>query len=272
MTVNTQKLVYVESGPTGPTGTWEGVNILGTFTGPTGTFPVWGKYTGPTGASGPNGNFKHVYNIGPTAAAAAKGRIKTVIIPGFTGGGGGGGASAFNPADKTANLILSNNNLTATGGDGNSAGARGLVGHSTGKVQLQFVATLLGGLDYVGVGGLGATLATASGSQNEMIIITAGNIFSGNGTTGGAIGGIAGPTFPATYDMCIDFTTNLFWIRANNGQWNGSPTADPVAEVGGLTNIAIGTLFPFIMITGTGANVTLNTAPSPLQAGYSAWN
>jgi hypothetical protein len=89
MTINTQKQVYIEKGPTGPTGTWKGVNILGAFTGPTGLFAQWKQYTGPTGASGPNGNYEHVYNIGPTGI---KGEHKTVIIPGYSAGGGGGSA------------------------------------------------------------------------------------------------------------------------------------------------------------------------------------
>jgi ribosomal protein S28E/S33 len=90
MTANTQKLVRVLAGPTGPTGTVRGVRILSTFTGPTGTFPVWGQVnatqqaTGATGgAKGVTGTFEEVYQvIGATGAAHD---IKTVIIPGFTG-------------------------------------------------------------------------------------------------------------------------------------------------------------------------------------------
>ncbi len=82
MPINTQKLVRVLAGPTGPTGTFEGVHILSTFTGPTGTFPVWGQINAAQQALSPTGTFKSVYPIAGTGPA---GRIKTVIIPGFTG-------------------------------------------------------------------------------------------------------------------------------------------------------------------------------------------
>jgi hypothetical protein len=82
MTVNTQKLVRVLAGPTGPTGNVEGVHILPAFTGPTGLFPVWGQINAAQQASGPTGSFKEVY---PLAGTGPAGRIKTAIIPGYTG-------------------------------------------------------------------------------------------------------------------------------------------------------------------------------------------
>lgn len=82
MTANTQKLVRVIAGPTGPTGTFEGVHILSAFTGPTGTFPVWGQINAAQQALSPTGAFKSVYPIAGTGPA---GRVKTVIIPGYTG-------------------------------------------------------------------------------------------------------------------------------------------------------------------------------------------
>lgn len=81
MTINTQKQVVVLAGPTGPTGTFQGVNILSAFTGVTGELPTWVQ---ATGATGPNGTFKSVYNIGPTGLT---GGHKNVIINGFSGGG-----------------------------------------------------------------------------------------------------------------------------------------------------------------------------------------
>lgn len=83
MAINTQKLVRVLAGPTGPTGTMEGVHILSAFTGPTGTFAVWGQVSAAQQSSGgPTGTFKSVY---PLAGTGPAGRIKTVIIPGYVG-------------------------------------------------------------------------------------------------------------------------------------------------------------------------------------------
>lgn len=74
----TQKTVVVLPGPTGPTGTIKGVNILGAFTGATGQLPQWQQATGPTGA---NGTLERVYNSG----TGATGKFKTVIISGYVG-------------------------------------------------------------------------------------------------------------------------------------------------------------------------------------------
>jgi hypothetical protein len=82
MTINTQKLVRVLAAPTGPTGTMEQVHILAAFTGPTGTFPVWGQINSTQQAASPTGTFKEV---APLAGTGPAGRIKTVIIPGYTG-------------------------------------------------------------------------------------------------------------------------------------------------------------------------------------------
>lgn len=82
MTINTQKLVRVIAGPTGPTGRFQGVHILSAFTGPTGTFAQWGQINAAQQALGPTGTFETVYPIGATGAT---GRHKTVIIPGYTG-------------------------------------------------------------------------------------------------------------------------------------------------------------------------------------------
>ena len=80
MTVNTQKLVRVLAGPTGPTGTIKGVRILAAFTGPTGTFPVW-QQVNASQQTGPTGTIESVYNSG----TGATGKFKTVIILGYTG-------------------------------------------------------------------------------------------------------------------------------------------------------------------------------------------
>lgn len=105
MTVNTQKIVNILGAFTGPTGTFEQVNIIGSFTGPTGTFPQWQKATGPTG---PSGTFKSVINVGgPTGFISPRGNIKTVIIPGF---------SYVTPATLSAPTLVATAATTATAG------------------------------------------------------------------------------------------------------------------------------------------------------------
>jgi hypothetical protein len=78
----TLKTVVVLAGPTGPTGTYQGVNIFANLTGASGQYPKWLQATGPTGA---RGMLERVYNIGATGI---KGEHKTVIIQGFVGATG----------------------------------------------------------------------------------------------------------------------------------------------------------------------------------------
>lgn len=96
MTVNVLKQVRVIAGPTGPTGTFEGVRIFANITGPTGLYAQWLQInpqqmatgaTGNTGIIGPSGGrYKTVYPVSaPNYAAAKTGTFKTVIIAGFTG-------------------------------------------------------------------------------------------------------------------------------------------------------------------------------------------
>lgn len=90
MTINTQKQVRVIAGPTGPTGTFQGVRIFPNITGPTGLYPQW-KQINPqqmaTGTTGPTGGrYDSVYPISAVNYAAARtGTFKTVIINGYTG-------------------------------------------------------------------------------------------------------------------------------------------------------------------------------------------
>ena len=84
------KKVRVIAGPTGPTGTFQGVRIFANITGPTGLYAQWQQVnplqmaTGTTGPTG--GRYETVYPVGATAyAQAPTGTWKTVIISGYTG-------------------------------------------------------------------------------------------------------------------------------------------------------------------------------------------
>jgi len=84
------KKVRVIAGPTGPTGTFQGVRIFANITGPTGLYAQWQQVntqqmgTGMTGPTG--GRFETVYPVtAPQYAAAPTGTFKTVIMTGFTG-------------------------------------------------------------------------------------------------------------------------------------------------------------------------------------------
>lgn len=82
MTAPINKSVRVLA-PTGPSGLFERVHILPSFTGPTGTYPVWNQLTATQQAASPTGTFKTVCSA--TGLTGPNGVIKTVVIPGYTG-------------------------------------------------------------------------------------------------------------------------------------------------------------------------------------------
>jgi hypothetical protein len=69
-----QKQVRVIAGPTGPTGTFRGVQIFANVTGPTGLYPVWDQINPQqmgTGMAGPTGGrYETVYPVEPVDVAA----------------------------------------------------------------------------------------------------------------------------------------------------------------------------------------------------------
>ena len=183
--------------------------------------------------------------------------------------------SGFNPADKTANIILSAGNQIATCNNSSNGGVRGTASHSTGKWMLEFNNVTIGTvdtLDYVGIGIAADTLGLASGAQIQVILIQAGTSFTGNGSSANSFPDGLTITAGATVDLCVDLSSALYWFRVNGGNWNNSGTANPATGVGGHTITTVGTFLPYVRITTNGNTVTLNTSPSSPPSGFTAWD
>lgn len=178
--------------------------------------------------------------------------------------------TTFDPGNKTASLVLSNGNLTATAPavSGNEGG-KGTTSKNAGKVMLSFInVTITDGLDFVGVGTAGATNGLADGSQDQAIMIQSGACFSG---------GFAGSGHPtsipaaATIDLCIDFAALRFWFRVNGGNWNNNGSANPATNVGGFVMSTANAKFPYVRLRN-GGRCTLDPAPSVVPSGFTAWD
>lgn len=265
----TQKTVIILGGPTGPTGTFKGVNILGSFTGPTGTYPIWSQATGNTG---PNGTFESVYNIGPTGPT---GTIKTVIIPGFAGGGGA--ATTWNPLDKDTLVTLSATNHTATiTTTGSNSGVRGTTSHAAGKWYLEYSANVIGTFHSHRGFATAAQILTNFDTTHSFGMNEAGGLDT---PTGGSLGDPTGHVI----GVAIDIGVGKWWVRLDNGAWMGvSTTSDPVAGTNGsdYTSIipAATAIFPCLMGFSNAGHIvacTINCGDSafanPAPAGYTKW-
>ena len=180
--------------------------------------------------------------------------------------------STWNPSDET-NMTLTGGNLIATPSSAAVAGVRGTAGHATtGKYQLQFTSvTMPGAFDMIGIGDAAQGLTDETSAGHEFMLSShgGGTIYANNTFN-------TSPAYAAacTIDMCFDFGAMLGWARVNGSAWNAGGTADPATGVGGYTITFSGAnpFFPFVELTGTTAHATLNTKPSGLISGFSAWD
>lgn len=186
----------------------------------------------------------------------------------------GGGATAlvastWNPADKSADITLTNGDLTAThttpvGFDT----ARGTKSLSSGKRY--FEGTVSSG-DTTTNTAIGWALSTADlNSYIGQDTATGGGYYStgfigGTPTTGGA-----SFTVGDKIGIALDMDADKWWC-SKNGAWQ---FGDPVAGTGGNT-MAAGTIFPAFS-DQTGGGMTFNGGAAAFThappTGYTAWD
>src|SRR6516164_5442777 len=192
----------------------------------------------------------------------------------------GGTSTTWNPADKSANITLSNGNLTATNGaSAGDNGVRSVTSKSTGKYYVEFTITgVLSGADTgIGIATGSAPLTIGATSTGGFICYPGtGNIYFNGSFTGVTPGGSTG--IGTVWCMAIDLVNSKGWFRINGGNWDGSGTDNPATNTGGI-NIA--TLFPtnaayaFFCANANAAGVTANFGTSAFSftvpSGFSAW-
>lgn len=192
--------------------------------------------------------------------------------------------TTFNPSDKTANVALSNGDLTATlTGSGSTQAVRGIHRHVTGKFYFEATYnTVVGGTAF-GICKAGLTLTTLGSSgfaqtQGIAVLNTIGQIFV-DGTQRAGTGAIASGT---VCGCAFDLGTGMIWFRIGAaGNWNFSATANPAAGLGGfdLRNFLTGfvAVYPVVSsLSPQGTVVTANygdsafagTVPSGFTSGF----
>lgn len=172
--------------------------------------------------------------------------------------------TTWSTSDKAAGITLSSGNHVATSASGNNT-VRGTTSHAlAGKFYLEYPANTV----TAGSGCIGFADATKNLTNNALdgmvgISVTGGwNIGSG--------GGLGSSPNGKHVSFAIDFDNNRVWARYDGGLWNGSGTADPATNVGGIDLLTMVTtplpppvpaLFPAVFIQNSGSN-TLNAGDS----------
>lgn len=181
----------------------------------------------------------------------------------------------FNPSDETANIALSNGNLTATGNNGSSnPQIRSNVGLSSGKVHFEIIVTTMPSEN----GNLGFGIASASHNMTtkycgqdttSLCIYDSGSYYLNGSHT------LFSRPFMHQGDVIaieIDFGAQLIWFKnvTDSSYWNNSSSANPTTDTGGIS-IAGLTGAPYYIIYDAGDNsdaITLNVGENPLTAPY----
>lgn len=185
-------------------------------------------------------------------------------------------ATIWNSGDKSANITLFRNALSAASGVTATTwkGVRGTTSLSTGKKYLEFYVSGYHNDNGICVGFANGSWSTAT--------------FVGNGNSGGwqatgdlnGIGGtIQGYAWGYVLAMAIDLDAKLVWFRSDrNTNWNNSGANNPATGTGGKAYGTTGALFPaFSGFDDILANqVTLNAGGLPFSlavpSGFSAWD
>jgi hypothetical protein len=166
--------------------------------------------------------------------------------------------ATWNPADKSANIALSNGNLTAQATSTADGGVRATAGKTTGKYYFEILwsSSLGGGDTGCGIATAAAVLSSIGVSAvGAALVFVSGNVYF-NGSNVGSAGTMPGAPF--TICVAADLGNSRIWFRPNGGNWNNSGTANPATNAGGF-NIAA--LFPGSAAYPVMA-LNLNTTPT----------
>jgi hypothetical protein len=203
-----------------------------------------------------------------TVTAAETGDGTIVTVP----------ASTFNPSDKSANVTLSNGNLTVGASTSADGGVRSTLSKAAGKVYFEYTIVNIAGADTgVGIAKSTASLTAIGPSATGAVnIYGSGSIYFNGADTGKTIGGSVG-----TVCIAVDITGGLFWARWNGGSWNAnSGTANnPATGVGGINIAAVfptNAVFASVSTNNTANNITVNFGAAAfaqtVPSGFTAWD
>jgi len=190
------------------------------------------------------------------------------------------GSTTWNPADKSANIVLSNGNLTAAPSAGGSVSVRSIFSTTTGKHYWEMTVGGSGGgqIDSWGI-------ATAAASLTAYDFNNTATWYQSGLYTGSTTPVYSGMTTPLTNEIiavAVDMAAQTIWWRSAsaNGDWNNNASADPGAGTGGYSLTAMNPsnqpLFAYWTAGSGGDSVTANfggskftgTVPTGFQGGF----
>jgi hypothetical protein len=191
-------------------------------------------------------------------------------------------ATTWNPSDCSANLTLSNGNLTVTSTSSTQGSVRTNNSFTTGKIYFELLMGASANIQqtWTGVGFANATfsLAIILGNDNNSLaniwqsasLNPPQQIRSNGGSITGSTPAGAGPVFQGdnsdVVQVCIDFTAQKVWFRVSNGIWDNTAGHNPATGTGGYSFSTLNA-GPYFLAFGCNANAQVITA----NFGATAW-
>lgn len=155
--------------------------------------------------------------------------------------------TTWNPFDTNGTVTLTNGNLTATSGTSDGA-VRSFASQTTGKFYFEitwgpFAPTNNDGCGVIKPAPASLSLWRGAAGTGGLLLVCGptGPIYRNNVNTGVSIGAVSAAG--AVVSWAIDLTNMQAWARVNGGNWNGSGTANPATNVGGIDVSAVFTGF-----------------------------
>lgn len=147
--------------------------------------------------------------------------------------------TAFNPASRSSGALLDGYDRELSGPTSPATGSYAVLGvNSIANTQKKYMEFTIGAASsavaLVGFGSTSLSGTTNLGANNLGVALDGA---TGDVVCNGAAIATPGITFTAGDVICmaIDRPNGTFWFRKNGGNWNGSGTADPVTNTGGIT-------------------------------------
>lgn len=147
-------------------------------------------------------------------------------------------AQKLNPNDKSANVALSNANLTMTvsaAGQNVTRSGDAISGKQYAEITLNHSVNTYG--VGVGIANAAASLGTWLGNDANGIVYFIGGPTAHNNATVADTEYWWGDGNIAC--LAVDNDAGLLWVRKNNGYWNNNASANPATGVGGINISAI---------------------------------
>lgn len=184
-----------------------------------------------------------------------------------------------------SNTVLSGGNLTATQTNALFyGGARADLLHATGKWWFEVNLSAITGGVGMAVGVVGSATPNynniaGNAFQSAVAYLRSGSIW----VMGGSAGSVSCPVCAGTLMVAADLDNNKIWFKTEDnpttaGYWNGSSTANPDTNVGGINisgvNALLPGVYPVVEIYGTSVTFNFNVSSSHIltpPTTYAIW-